>query len=267
MQLASSLYKGGELFAAAGSDYTTARELGLICPFCKESVFLVKNHMRGSSPIPAAWRHYKMSTTSTYCEQRALSREGKETLKQLQPQAHNQRLKLFNRRFWEIFKHGKVIPRNLRETCLMFMDEPILERMVRHCWEQWDVEAILRALPGKIKYRLQNPETAEALRNHPALQRVDSETADKAVEDFVNSTYSVLRLKILSEVIAWLGTRMALPAFEKLIELSLIDCLEVLPTPVHSQSVAEMALISLTLTDWEKAIASLDSTTKAIGFG
>lgn len=268
MQLASSLYQGGKLISAVDGNYAIARELGLICPFCKEAVFFAKEHVRNSSQVAASWRHYKMSAESTYCEKRALSKEGKAILRQLQPQAHNQRLKLFNRRFWDIFKHNKVIPPNLRKTCLKFVDEETLDRMVRHCWERWDVEAIVRSLPSKIQFRIShNTEVAQAIRNHPALQGLDEEIVDKTVEEFARCNFSILRHKILSEVVAWLGTKTAMPAFEKLIQLSLIDCLEVLPPPIHSQSVAEMALLSLTLTDWEGAIAALDEKTRAIGFG
>lgn len=41
MELAASLYNGGQLISAQEGDYSTSRELGLICPFCKESVFLL----------------------------------------------------------------------------------------------------------------------------------------------------------------------------------------------------------------------------------
>lgn len=267
MQLASSLYRGGLLVAAVDADYSTSRDLGLICPFCKESVYLVKGHARRGSAIPAAWRHYRVSAQSAYCEQRVLTRDGKNELKALQKTAHNQRLKLFNRRFWEIFSYKKAIPPNLRRTCLRIIDdEATLDRMIVHCWEHWDVEAILKALPTKIIQRMGNPKVEEVLRNHPAFAGVIPEVVDEAVKDFADVKFSVLRHKILSEVIEWLGTKTALPSFGKLIELSLLDCLEVLTPPIHSQQVAEMAIVSLTLTDWEASIEALKDKNRAIGF-
>lgn len=215
----------------------------------------------------AAWKHYHMTADSAYCDRRSLSKEGKLELNLLQKSAQKQRLKLFNRRFWDIFSYKKAIPPNLRKTCLRFCDEATLDRMVTHCHERWHVEEILRSLPRKINQRLGDPRVEEALRSHPALQGTIPEAVDDIVEDFVKTKFTVLRHKILSEVICWLGTKTALDSFEKLIQLSLVDCLEVFPPPIHSQSVAEMALVNLTLTDWEEAIASLDYKTRAIGFG
>lgn len=272
MEFAASLYKGGTLFAASKCDYTSSRELGLICPFCRESVFLAKGFTRTvrsqEQEVAASWRHYRVTTGTAFCDRRALSKEGKQELKLLQKPAQNQRLKLFNRRFWEIFKHNKAIPPNLKKFCLKFVSAATLDKMVAHCHERWHVEQILRSLPKKISSRLSNPDAVEAaLWSHPALQDSPPEIINSVVDDFVKTKFTVLRHKILGEVIAWLGTKSAYDSFEKLIALSLVYCLEALPPPIHSQTVAEMAVVSLTLTDWEDAIASLDSKTRAIGFG
>lgn len=267
MQLALSLYHGGLLVNAAESDYTSSRELGLVCPFCKESVLLVKSHSRGEVLVSAAWRHYKLSVNSSYCENRALSKDGMDELKQLQKQAQNQRLRLFNRRFWDIFKYNKAIPLNLRATCTRLVGEETLDRMVKHCWERWDVEEILKTLPSKINFRLNNPQVEEYVQKHPALQETSQEVIDEVLEQFVHAKFSTLRLKILSEVIEWLATPTALESFAKLVCLAFIDCLEALPPPIHSSVIAEMMLVSLTLTDWEKAIASLEDKNRGIGFG
>ncbi len=267
MDLAASLYKGGQLISATESDYSTSRELGLICPFCKESVYLVRGHLRQGKMVTAAWRHYKYSPQSNYCERRAVSGEGKAILAEFKPQARNQRLKLFNRRFWEIFCYKKAIPGNLKKTLLRFMSAAKLEKMCRHCHERWDAEAIKAIIPEIISFRLKNKKAEEYLRSHPSLKGAIPEIAENLVEEFVNIKFSVLRLKILHEVIDWLETKTAFTAFEKIIQLSLYDCLEILPFPVHSQSVQDMAITSLVLTDWEEAIASLDSKTRAIGFG
>src|SRR4028119_406439 len=123
MKLASSLYKGGELLDASEPDYECSKEFGMVCPFCKEAVFLAREHTRNNSNVRASWRHYWVSTQSTFCEERALSVQGKEILKQLQPEARGQRLKLFNRRFWEIYRYEKDVPPLDKATSQIFDDK------------------------------------------------------------------------------------------------------------------------------------------------
>jgi hypothetical protein len=234
-------------------------------------VFLAKSHFRTHKDelitISAAWRHHRLSSTSNYCEQRSVSKEGKEELKQFSTTAHNQRLKLFNRRFWEIFKYKKLIPPNMKARVKHQMGESTFERMVIHCHDRWDVPAIMKSLPEKIKFRTNNKLVEEALRNHPAAKAYPPGLLDELVEDYANTKFSVLRLKILGEAISWLGTKSALDAFTNVLCLSFIDCLEILPPPIHSSSIAEMMILHLVLTDWEEAIAHLEEKTRAIGFG
>ncbi len=268
MEFATSLYKGGEQIPANTANYETAKQLGCVCSLCKESVFWVKEHQRGDRTIRAVWSHYRISPESKLCDRRALSKEGREILEKLQPKARNQRLKLFNRRFWEIVSYRRVVPRNLRATCLRYMPEETLNKMIRHCWDRWDVKAILKVLPERVKAVNEVSLKRELAAQHPAFQEVAPDMVDQVIQDFAVNEFSILRFKILSEAIAWLGTQTAKEAFGKLIQLSCLDCLEVFdPNPVHSQNVADMAITTLVLTDWEAAIASLDNQTRAIGFG
>lgn len=270
MDVAASLYKGGELFKANDCDYNSSRELGLICPLCKESVFLVRGFGRTVNgkfqSVQSAWRHYRTTPETVFCDRRSLTKEGKEQLKQLGGKAQGQRLKLFNRRFWDIFKHDKAIPPSTKKTCLRVMDEELLEQIVLHCRDRWHVDQILKSLPRKIHDNLGRPDLWEKLRNHPALKGTLPEVAEAVADDLVGTSFSVLRLKILSEAIAWLGTETALPSFRLVCHLAVLDCLEALSPPIRTQQVTEMMIVSLTLTDWEKAIASLDNPTRAIGF-
>ena len=253
MRLASSIYRGGELFPADSADYSSAKELGIICPFCRESLFLAK----GGKQSPH-WRHYAKSPNSPACEARALSKEGLEELRQFEARARGQRLRLFNKRFWKIFSHGKPIPHDLKRACLGLpgVSGTQLKKLSRHCWEKWDSDAIKRALPKRIQ-GLSVCEKAEALA-HPALEGLRSEFADSVCEEFQGLEFSALRLKILGEAVDWLGSRSAFEggAFDKLIQLSILDCWELFaPSPIHSSQIAYMAISSLILTDWEEAIA------------
>lgn len=266
MKLATSLYLGGELVEADRADYSTSRELGAVCPFCKEAVFLAREHERQGVKVSSSWRHYKMSDRSAYCENRALTAEGKELLSQLQPEARGQRLKLFNNKFWEIYKFMKSFPQPLKKACLCFLDEPTLNHMVRHCHRLWDVNAIVRALPQKMLV------SADDLKQHPLSENMSSQLIKSLAEDFNKSQTSILNHKICCEVVAWLGTKSAYPSFEKVTQLALLDCFQIFPHPVHSNQVANMVITSIVLTDWQKAIESVGDRVGArklrgIGFG
>lgn len=103
---AKSMYRGGEIFSAASCDYSSAKELGLICLFCAEPVFLCSGGSRvrlgKKQVISAYFSHYGYSLSAPTCEKRALSFEGKEKIQQMRVEAKNQRLKLYNQYLWEI---------------------------------------------------------------------------------------------------------------------------------------------------------------------
>lgn len=276
MRLASSLYKGGELVDATEANYECSRELGMICPFCKEAVFLAREHTRKNSNVRASWRHYKVSTQSTFCEERALSVQGKEMLKQLQSEARGQRLRLFNRRFWEIYKYDKGVPPLDTATRHIF-DDKTVNLLVKHCKDRWDIPAIMKIIPGKIESIAKTVEKRD-LALVPVLNSLDLgqltfaeqqdvlEAAQNSLSYFAGTKFSLLRHKILSEVIEWLPTETASASFRKVIQLAIIDCRAISDPHIHSSAIANVAVSSLILTDWEAAIASLKEPTKGLGF-
>ena len=262
MKLASSLYLGGELIPAAGADYTTSRESGIVCPFCREAVFLAREHERQGFKISSSWRHYKISANSTFCDNRALSVEGKQMLKRLQSESQGQRLKMFNCKFWEIYKYKKVFPA-LKATCLEFIDESTLNLMVKHCHERWDVEAIIKVIPETLSISQEALESNTVFKQL-ARQLPDTRDLQTIIENFTNTKFSILHYKICCEVVAWLGTRSAYSIFEKVIHLAFLDTVEALPQPIHSNQVANMAVCSIALTPWEEAIEV--ASDRRIGF-
>lgn len=117
MQYASSLLYGGSLMDAAnGSTYEDYKRLLLVCPHCKNPVFLVnpqecrKAHQRirngktvnvkQSKQIDSYWAHFP-GVDSDECERKAktFSRKDRD---RIEANARNQRLKLFQRHFWGI---------------------------------------------------------------------------------------------------------------------------------------------------------------------
>lgn len=278
MKLASSLYKGGELIDASEADYECSREWGMVCPFCKEAVFLAREHIRRNSNVRASWRHYRVSEQSAFCEERALSVQGKEILKQLQPEARGQRLKLFNRRFWEIYKYDKDVPPLDKETSHIF-DDKTVNLLVKHCRERWDIPAIMKIIPGRIEAIVEVAEKRGSelvpMLNSVGLGRLTFaeqqevlKTAENSLNYFADIKFSLLRHKILSEVIEWLPTETASASFRKVIQLAIIDARAISENQsLHSSTIANVAVSSLILTDWEVAIANLKEPQKGLGFG
>jgi hypothetical protein len=272
---ASSIYQGGKLYYAADCNHGDNKRLGLVCPLCSEAVFLAKGEI-----LRPCWKHYRVSAETKYCDRRSLTKEGRKELEKLQPKATGQRLKLFNRRFWEIFCHEKFISRNPRQVCEK-LNKRIGDRygnkakldlgaIVDHCREQWYVEEILKNLPQSIRAATNPDSNFDQFLENPAVKMFVESDPDLVLDAYLSltgSSFSVLRHKILSEVIEWLPTSTARESFSKVIYNSVIDCFEVFLPPIHSNQVANMAVTSLILTDWEKAIAALDDKGKAIGFG
>lgn len=118
MKEALSLRYGGELIPATECDYRSFRDLGLLCPICRKTVFLVSKSERAeherktkkgekvavkSSCIPAHFHHHPDTESSMVelCELR--SNQITETQRlAVVAKARGQRQKIFTRHFWRI---------------------------------------------------------------------------------------------------------------------------------------------------------------------
>ncbi|MHC5779698.1 competence protein CoiA family protein [Nostoc sp.] len=100
MRFAASIRYGGQLIEAIDADYEDYKRLALICPECKSGVFLRKKSERAS----AHFAHFKASDPALVkqCELR-VSCYSQEDLERKATQARNQRLRLLQRWFWEVY--------------------------------------------------------------------------------------------------------------------------------------------------------------------
>ena len=110
MEDAKSMYHGGELVSALDCDFESYRELGLLCPFCNEPVYLCGETVRQSSRthklsyIRPHFKHFPGGDPLDFdCEKRAISAEGKRYLDAIRAERRGQRLELFNRYFLEMY--------------------------------------------------------------------------------------------------------------------------------------------------------------------
>jgi hypothetical protein len=116
MKHAIAMYRAGMVVDAGDCNYDSARMLGLICPFCSEAVFWKTGHIRRKGMqdlfIAPQFAHYKNDDPlAQNCELRAKSQQGQEDIERIRQESHNQRLKLYNRHLWEMFKDDRNISR------------------------------------------------------------------------------------------------------------------------------------------------------------
>ena len=108
MKLASSIRFGGQLVDAANCDYQDYKTLQLLCPACKQPVFLQGDSLRNlkdkTISIPAHFKHFPFVDPALVadCEARVAKYDQKEITKRAAI-ARNQRLKVFQKYFWQLF--------------------------------------------------------------------------------------------------------------------------------------------------------------------
>lgn len=267
MKYASSIYQGGSLINADDADYDTYKQLGCICPFCKEALHLVRSHIRKGTHIPTAWRHYKWSPASEVCEKRAISSVGRNELKQFSPVAQKQRLALFERRLWEIYTMDKSYPKQFRSWVKNHLGEKVFAEVVGSIRKGWEPEIIISTVPNWIGRWIKDKENGrKALEDHPAFKSLQSEDRIRAVNSILNADFSPLRLKICSEVIQFLKTPTSRRVFEQMVALAILDCAEIFPPPWSPKKIGNLLIAGLIMTDWTENIAQLKDKNRAIGF-
>ncbi|MDJ0577665.1 MAG: hypothetical protein QNJ65_21205 [Xenococcaceae cyanobacterium MO_234.B1] len=114
MKHAVSMYLGGVVLNASECDFDSSRELGLKCAICNQAVFLrsgstrqqvLRNGKVVKQIISPYFTHYKTGSGEDFdCENRVYSKPGKTQLKRLEIEGRNQRLKLYNKHLWEMYK-------------------------------------------------------------------------------------------------------------------------------------------------------------------
>ena len=111
MKYAAAMRFGGQLVEAIACDYNDYKYLGLLCPECKDPVFLRAEGVRalGEKEIKISphFSHFpaKDPTLAKLCEKRVAQYTEVELQKRVS-QARGQRLKFFQRWFWDCFMNA-----------------------------------------------------------------------------------------------------------------------------------------------------------------
>lgn len=162
---AISMYSG-EIFYARDCDYEDCKKHGLICPFCDSALFLRAESTRNIGGklklFNAYFAHYATGTPDNWdCEKRSHSKAGRQHIERLKVQARNQRLKLYNAYFWDLFCRRRSDKRRiqvqLNEVRSLFGDKWCQQRSieVRKEWERAlpDVYTFIDASVKDIRVR------------------------------------------------------------------------------------------------------------------
>lgn len=236
MRYCKSLLYGGMLVDAQSADYSDYARLLLRCPVCGNAVHLVGTKHRQEysrlapksrqivivkpHDVPAYWSHFN-GIESESCELRVQQIE-EQDIERIATKARNQRLKLFQRRFWQIIQESHTFdPEDqIRELVL---------RLIRLASPEharvYSVEAMLARLQEifRIKFRESDPtilkETATNLlrdaKNSPR-EMIAAATSDDfvALLDWLSILELDLHLAIVHEAIDFLRTKSAVPLLD-----------------------------------------------------
>ena len=208
MKLAGSIRYGGQLLEATDLDYDDYKRLGLVCPECKSPVFLRKQ----SEKKGAHFAHFKVSDPSFVkdCTSR-ISHYSQADLEKKATSARNQRLKLLQRWFWNIFVES-MFPNG--STKKLIKESQLLERVK---------ERLPVAEYCEHFRRLINADDARAALDN-SIMSIDGASL---CSDRVRSLHTKIRgceanlhKLICGEVIDFLKVRRNLPLLEKVIASS-----------------------------------------------
>jgi hypothetical protein len=273
---AKSIYLGGAIVAASGCGYHSSIELGLNCPFCNRPVFLVQGFSRKrgdkSHAVPTHFSHYKAdSEAGKDCEARSLSKEGREFIRKLSPEARGQRLAIYNRRLWKMITWEK-------ELAHWSGSLPNFQKYSDHIHGEWpkhpreEIRALMREMAAEV--------TVEALTARPTLKSPDGgsispEVAEGMVQVMTEGLDTKMQWEICMEVFDYLHTNEARPVFDSLIRMNMIDAIDVAIAEgwdikaggVKTSMVHRFALATIALVRWEDALAKFAKPQPGDGFG
>lgn len=246
MQLASSIRYGGLLVNASDCNYEDYKNLGLVCPNCHESVFLIQEHDRHyktkkTSVIAAHFNHRPDKSTQAIalCELRVKQISAAE-IKRRENASRNQRLRLFNRHLWNIltmcYKLEHFAPQQqlVEQGFIKVCPDPQIALQIKKSYT-----SLLSQMLAKESDRLisQSEQFINDLRSKVTQEQVELHKNLKPILILWRQAIdSKMQVEIYKEVIAVLVQKKHLPILEKLIELSLYNLAVITALSVKSNT-------------------------------
>lgn len=151
MKTAVSLYLGGEIIECSQIEsYEDTRQLGLICPYCKEPVFFRDDFAKTNKSnelylVSRCFSHYRGTDPGivSSCEARSITAEHAAYLNKLETKNRNQRLKIFQRYFWEILQKYSPTSRDFNETCNKVASARLRIHKDKEKFDEWEFSALI----------------------------------------------------------------------------------------------------------------------------
>lgn len=226
--------------AAEDCDYESPKKLGLICPFCKEAVYLFRGSQykkrsgQQISTSPGFSHYHSDDPMAQQCELRAKRKEGQEYLAHLEVESKNQRLKLFNDHLWKMIASQIGISRQTMLSTQKWIGMRRLttfSRITAKRWQEresvgWNYEIVVETFETVKKYRdmLDEESTDCSLENGDrSLTPVEMKSYEafrdkrlKVQTKWLSAVDEKLHLAICKEICSFLGTRTAGYAMQKM---------------------------------------------------
>lgn len=241
MLLASSIRYGGLLIEAGDCDYTSFKHLGLTCPICKRSVFLVAPTQRQAhnrknkageliavkeSSVVSYFAHHPEIDRSTVddCELRSAKITHLQRL-QSETTSRNQRRKILQNHCWKIITTSLNLPdceevskllRSTFESSQMnrsFNAKKLYDLLIETLCNQW-------SLPGQLDHTKSTLEDGMLKWSADILsrpERIPSEVRSAMVR-WSQTLELKMQTAIVKEVIDFTATKMQRPILIKVIE-------------------------------------------------
>lgn len=232
MQLASSMRYGGLLVNASDCNYEDYKNLGLVCPNCHESVFLIQEHDRHyksskTSKVAAHFSHRKEKSAQAIalCELRVNQISAAE-IKRRENASRNQRLRLFNRHLWNILTTCyKLDAFSQRQQLVDVGFAKVCPNAQVALQIKKGYTSLLSQMLANERERIvfQAEQFINDLRSQVTQEQQLHENLQPIIALWRQAIDCKMQVEIYKEVIAVLVQKKHLPILEKLIELSLYN--------------------------------------------
>lgn len=238
MKYASSIRYGGQLIEAIDCDYDSYKDLGLLCPECKDPVFLRANTTQFRSgkevAIASHFAHFpgKDPALVLACENRVKQYDAKELEKRAR-QSREQRRRLFNQHFYKIISKSIGFDDAMIEITKKDPEATKIVNNLIRVFSEKEVQASLKVslsnMVDKISSMISNTdceEITESLVIGFAKKRYKKRLYGKTIgETFAKYSFKKYDFKmhrmITREIIDFLSTKGAIPILFDLISHSI----------------------------------------------
>ena len=231
VKYAASIKYGGQLIDVADADHNSYKHLGLLCPECKNPVFLREGHTRTAPKskelikVEAAFAQFKATDPAQVlaCENRVAGYDRKE-LEKRAVAARNQRLKLLHRWFWDIYYRCFELERRLVGIEKLENQRHFAQHAHQVC--ETEMKQVISAFSNfsRLQRATIVASTVQGLAEDSSFHPESIFVKTKV--QFLSSIDRTFHSMICSEVMEFLVAKRQLPIFEQVVTVSKIVSLQ-----------------------------------------